>query len=143
MNQKLATNYLSFASPDCDALLFSSSSLNAVFSSLADEPILRANSGNLFAPNNISKITSIHNFSATYNCSSYGAGSYTNGQPCTTTGHQESHQGSSTSYQTVTQSSNLLENTGESLFIGLAIGISLIVIAIILLINKKRHSKNK
>jgi len=84
-----------------------------------------------------------HNFSATYNCSSYGAGSYTNGQPCTTTGHQESHQGSSTSYQTVTQSGNLLENTGESLFIGIAIGISLIVIAIILLINKKRHSKNK
>ena len=84
-----------------------------------------------------------HNFCATYNCSSYGAGSYTNGQPCTTTGHQENHQGSSTSYQTVTQSGNLLENTGESLFIGLAIGISLIVIAIILLINKKRHSKNK
>lgn len=80
-----------------------------------------------------------HNFSATYNCSSYGAGSYTNGQPCTTTGHQ----GSSTSYQTITQSGNLLENTGESLFIGLVIGISLIVIAIILLINKKRHSKNK
>ncbi len=50
------------------------------------------------------------NFSATYNCSSYGAGSYTNGQPYCYYWVKPS--GSSTSVKLL-QSGNLLENTGR------------------------------
>ena len=84
----------------------------------------------------------IFNFAANYNCSSYGAGSYTNGQPCVVN-QQQGNSSSTQSTQALAaqQSGGLLENTGESLYIGLAIGIAMIIAAIVLLVGRRKKRR--
>jgi LPXTG-motif cell wall-anchored protein len=72
-------------------------------------------------------------FAATYNCGSYGAGSYnTNGNTCTT--GTSSAPGSSSG-------SGGLANTGQSILFPIAGGILLIAVAIALLIHTVRRKK--
>jgi LPXTG-motif cell wall-anchored protein len=68
-------------------------------------------------------------FAATYNCGSYGAGSYnTSGSECTTNSSSSSGSGG-------------LANTGQSIFLPIAGGVLLIVVAITLLVYTIRRKK--
>lgn len=103
-------------------------------------------------------------FAVTYNCNSYGAGAYNNGEPCVTGGPNQPapqpqpqpgqptpqpgqpprpepiHPGTVPQQNGGTQQ---LVPTGESLFVGIGVGILLIVIALVLLLSGRRKARKQ
>jgi LPXTG-motif cell wall-anchored protein len=75
----------------------------------------------------------LNNFAASFNCSSYGAGNYNNGQDCTTTGSAGTASAGGTSG---------LIDTGVQVVLPILVGVALIAAAVILFIRKpKKQTK--
>ena len=72
-------------------------------------------------------MNSLYIFAATYDCDTYGNGSYNNTQDCTT----------------VTDASSGLANTGMDIYLGIGAGIILIVLAIVLLMRRRTAKKTR
>lgn len=71
-------------------------------------------------------------FAVAYNCNAYGVDTYNNNNSCTI---------SSISSSASSQTTDFLSNTGTSMYLGIGLGILLIVCSIILIVkNNKRQS---
>ncbi|MBL8121564.1 LPXTG cell wall anchor domain-containing protein [Candidatus Saccharibacteria bacterium] len=79
------------------------------------------------------KINLPHLFAASYNCSSYGAGSYNSSQVCGATTTTSGGTGT-------TASGGSLANTGVHVILPIVIGVALIVAAALLLFRKSKKS---
>ena len=69
-------------------------------------------------------------FAVEYNCGAYGASTYNNSDPCTTTGTGTQGAGGSLAY------------TGIDFLLPLVLGIALIAASIIFIIKSKRNKKS-
>jgi len=69
----------------------------------------------------------LHTFAATYDCSTYGNGSYNSVQDC----------------GTVTDTTSGLANTGMDIYLGVGAGIILIAVAIVLLMRRRSVKKTR
>lgn len=72
----------------------------------------------------IMKYLNITHFAQAYNCDAYGAGAYNEGGQCVTS--------------TGTAPGTNLPSTGTDVFIGIGVGIALIVAAVVLVVRSRR-----
>lgn len=72
-------------------------------------------------------------FAVTYDCNAYGASTYNNDEPCTTT---------ETSTTTTTPANTSgLASTGTSVALGITAGILLIIVGVIIMMKLRRDNK--
>lgn len=87
-------------------------------------------------------------FAATYNCGTYGSGSYNSAGECQTTTNPNGNNGDgngtgTTAQQTGMNQNGSLSDTGLNVLLPIGAGILLVIVAIVLLVRVLKNRKNQ